>query len=44
MAERQPIRLLPLDEDGARLVGGSEDVEIPLAGVPGAIPRVVTSV
>ncbi len=31
-----PIRLLPLDEASARVVGGSQDVTIPMTGVPGA--------
>ena len=31
-----PIRLLPLDDAGARIVGGPTDVTIPMAGVAGA--------
>jgi len=31
-----PIRLLPLDDDSARVVGGPEDVTIPVSGVAGA--------
>lgn len=31
-----PIRLPRIDAEGARVVGGDQEVEIPLAGVPGA--------
>jgi len=31
-----PIRLLPLDVDGGKIVGGPEDVTIQMRGVPGA--------
>ncbi len=30
-----PIRLLPLDDGGVRLVGGNQDVTLPIAGVAG---------
>ncbi len=31
-----PIRLLPIDVASGRIVGGAEDVKVPMSGVPGA--------
>lgn len=36
----KPVRLPPVDAEGSRLVGGAEDVTIPMRGVPGAELRV----
>ncbi|HEX4954148.1 MAG TPA: PKD domain-containing protein [Thermoanaerobaculia bacterium] len=30
-----PVRMLPIDVENARLVGGPEDVVLPIAGIPG---------
>ncbi len=30
-----PVRMLPIDTENARLVGGPEDVVLPIAGIPG---------
>lgn len=32
----RPIRLLPIDVDNGRIVGGDEEVVVPMRGVPGA--------